>query len=75
VYREEIMEMKKVSAGKLRAVGYDEKNRLLQVELTNGTFQYDGVSPEIYRRLISSASMWSYFRDNVEEEFAAKKIR
>ena len=69
------MEMKKVSAGKLRAVGYDEKNRLLQVELTNGTFQYDGVSPEIYRRLISSASMWSYFRDNVEEEFAAKKIR
>ena len=61
------MEMKKVSAGKLRAVGYDEKNRLLQVELTNGTFQYDGVSPEIYRRLISSASMWSYFRDNVEE--------
>ncbi len=69
------MEMKKVSAGKLRAVGYDEKNRLLQVELTNGTFQYDGVSLEIYRRLISSASMWSYFRDNVEEEFAAKKIR
>ena len=69
------MEMKKVSAGKLRAVGYDEKNRLLQVELTNGTLQYDGVSPEIYRRLISSASMWSYFRDNVEEEFAAKKIR
>ena len=69
------MEMKKVSAGKLRAVGYDEKNRLLQVELTNGTFQYDGVSPEIYRRLISSASMWSYFRNNVEEEFAAKKIR
>lgn len=69
------MEMKKVSAGKLRAVGYDEKNRLLQVELTNGTFQYDGVSSEIYRRLISSASMWSYFRDNVEEEFAAKKIR
>jgi hypothetical protein len=69
------MEMKKVSAGNLRAIGYDESGRVLQVELTSGTFQYSGVSPEIYRRLASSSSMWSYFRDNIQEELAAKQIR
>ena len=69
------MEMKKVSAGNLRAIGYDERSRVLQVELTSGTFQYSGVSQEIYRRLASSSSMWSYFRDNIQEELAAKQIR
>ena len=69
------MEMKKVSAGNLRAIGYDESSRILQVELTGGTFQYSGVSPEVYRRLASSSSMWSYFRDNIQEELAAKRIR
>jgi KTSC domain len=69
------MEMKKVSAGNLRAVGYDEPRRLLQVELPSGTFEYAGVSTDIYRRLMSSSSMWSFFRDNIEEEFTAKRIK
>ena len=69
------MEMKKVSAGNLRAIGYDENSRVLQVETTSGTFQYGGVSPEIFRRLATSSSMWSYFRDNIQEELAAKRIR
>jgi hypothetical protein len=69
------MEMKKVNAGNLRAVGYDERTRILQVETTAGTFQYSGVTPEIYRRLASSSSMWSYYRDNIEEEFPAKRLR
>jgi hypothetical protein len=67
--------MKRVNSGNLRAVGYDEKARVLQVELPSGTFQYSGVSPEIARRLLSSSSMWSYFRDNIEEEFTARRLR
>jgi hypothetical protein len=69
------MELKKVNAGNLRAIGYDERARLLQVETTAGVFQYAGVTPEIYRRLASSGSMWSYFRDNIEEEFPSKRLR
>ena len=69
------MEMKKVNAGNLRAVGYDERSRALQVETTAGTFQYTGVTVETYRRLITSSAMWSYYRDNIEEEFPAKRIR
>ena len=69
------MEMKKVSAGNLRAIGYDEKTRTLQVELASGTWQYSGVSADLFRRLAGSASMWSFFRDNIEEELAGKRVR
>jgi hypothetical protein len=69
------MEMKRLSGGSLRAAGYDAREQLLVVELTAGTFQYAGVSPEIWRRFSTASSPWSYFRDNIEEEFVAKRIR
>lgn len=70
------MEMKKVSSGKLRAIGYDSSTRTLQVEFDDGAvMQYLSVPQETYRRLDSSGSMWSYFRDNIEDEYTAKRIR
>ncbi len=69
------MEMKRMSAGNLRAIGYDSARRVLVAELTSGTYEYSGVSAETYRRLASSGSAWSFFRDNIEEEYPAKRIR
>jgi len=69
------MEMKKINSGKLRAIGYDASARLLQVQLDDGsTLQYSGVGAEAWRRLGSSGSAWSYYRDNIEEEFTAKRV-
>lgn len=69
------MDMKRLSGGNLRAAGYDEPNRKLVVELTSGTFEYAGVSADVWRRFSGASSPWSYFRDNIEEEFAAKRVR
>lgn len=69
------MDMKRLSGGNLRAAGYDERNRKLVVELTSGTFEYAGVSADVWRRFSGASSPWSYFRDNIEEEFAAKRVR
>jgi hypothetical protein len=69
------MEMKKVTGGNLRAIGYDERQRALVVELTSGTFEYGGVSADTYRRMVSASSPWSFFRDNIDEEYPAKRIR
>ncbi len=69
------MDMKPMHAGNLKAAGYDERTRKLVVELTSGTFEYSGISSDIWRRLSGSGSPWSFFRDNVEEEFVAKRIR
>lgn len=69
------MEMKRINSGKLRAIGYDAKARLLQVQLDNGhTLQYSGIGPEMWQRLSTSASAWSYYRDNIEEELTAQRV-
>lgn len=69
------MEMKKINSGKLRAIGYDARARVLQVQLDDGTMlQYTGVGEEIWRRLSTSGSAWSYYRDNIEEEFTARRV-
>ena len=69
------MEMKRLNATGLRSAGYDEKNRKLVVETTAGTFEYANVSPEVYRRLMSSPSAASYYRESIEEEFTGRKLR
>jgi KTSC domain len=69
------MEMKRLSASGLRAAGYDERSRKLVVETTAGTFEYENVSPEIYRRLVNSPTPGSYYREAIEEEFTPRRIK
>ena len=70
------MEMKKISAGKLRAIGYDPRERTLRVEFDDGSaIDYANVGSEIWRRFSNSGTAWSFYRDNVEEEFAGKRGR
>ena len=69
------MEMKRINSGKLRAVGYDSRARALRVEFDDGALiEYTGVGDEVWRRLLTSGAAWSYFRDNVEEEFSARRV-
>lgn len=68
------MEMKRINAGKLRAIGYDVRERILRVELDDGSaIDYAGVGQEVWRKLSTSAAAWSYYRDNIEEEFSGKR--
>ena len=67
------MEMKRINSGKLRAVGYDARERILRVEFDDGrAIDHAGVGDEIWSRLSTSGSAWSYYRDNVEEEFSGR---
>jgi hypothetical protein len=69
------MEMTKVNAGKLRAIGFDAKTRTLRVELDDGSaLEYAGVSEDLWRRFKSAGAQWSFYRDNIEEELTAKRV-
>ncbi len=69
------MEMKRLNATGLKAAGYDERSRKLVVETTAGTWEYSGVAPEIFRRLMSSPSPASYYRESIEdEEYSRRRI-
>ncbi|HEV2221271.1 MAG TPA: KTSC domain-containing protein [Casimicrobiaceae bacterium] len=67
--------MKRMSGGSLRAAGYDERSRKLVVELTSGTLEFSDVPGEVWRRLSGASSPWSYYRDNIDEEYTARRIR
>ena len=67
------MQRKRLNSGALKAAGYDESRRVLEVELAGGQIiEYSGVGLEIAQRLLSSQSAWSYYRDNIEDEFMAR---
>jgi hypothetical protein len=70
------MERKRVNATNIRSVGYDSRNRVLEIEFASGSIvQYTGVSDEVHRRLMNAPSPGSYFHDNIEESFTARRIR
>jgi len=69
------MEMKRLNAAGLKAAGYDERNRKLVVETATGTFEYANISPEIFRRLMTSPSPASYYKESIEEEFTPRRLK
>lgn len=70
------MDMKRLASGRLRAAGYDRKTQTLRVELDDGTLlDYADVGEDVWRRLSSSAAAWSFYRDNIEEEYTATRSR
>jgi hypothetical protein len=69
------MEMRRINSGKLCAIGYEPRARILRVELADGSaIEYAGVGDEVWRRLSTSGSAWSYYRDNIEEEFTGRRV-
>ena len=51
------MDMIKISSRKLRAIGYDNRARILQVLLEDGSsLQYSGISEDLWRRFRHSGS-------------------
>ena len=70
------MERAKVSSDKIRSVGYDAVNQTLEIEFTDGrVIQYSRVPSEVHRRLLAAPTVVSYFRDNIEDEYTARRIR
>ena len=70
------MDRKKVNSSSIRSAGYDARNRVLEIEFSNGGIsQYSGVAEEVYRRLMNSPSPGSYFHDNIEESWTPKRVR
>ena len=69
------MEMKRVNAANLRMIGYDDKRRVLVVELSSGTFEYANVSTEVWRRFSTASSMASFYKDTIEEDYQKRRIK
>ena len=59
-----------------RPSGSVARQRHLRVEFDDGNaIDYSGVGAEVWRKLSTSGSAWSYYRDNIEEEYTGKPSR
>jgi KTSC domain len=69
------MDRKPLRSGKLRAAGYDESSRTMEIEFVNGdVFEYKPVSRELFRQLMASPSPSSFFEDKIDEQFNGKRL-
>jgi len=70
------MERKRVNSSKIRAVGYDPKSQLLEVEFSDGKLiQYRGASPEVHRQFMAAPSPTSFFEDKIDESFPSNRLK
>lgn len=69
------MDMHRTHSGKLRAIGYDAGKRVLRVELEDGSaLEYANIGESLWRNFKSASAQWSYYRDNIEEEFTPHRV-
>ena len=70
------MERKRISSSRIRAVGYDEKSQVLEIEFNDGKLlAYSGVSPEVHRRFMSAPSPVAFFEDKIDESYSSRRLR
>jgi KTSC domain len=70
------VERKKINSGRLRSAGYDARERVLEIEFTDGSvYRYGNVSSDLYRRFDGALSKSSFFEDNLEEGLPKQRVR
>ena len=69
------MERKRISSSKIRAIGYDPKSQILEVEFNDGKLlAYSGVSPEVHRRFMAAPSPVAFFDDKIDENYPSRRV-
>lgn len=69
------MEREKVESSNLVSVGYDPKERILEVEFLGGSvYHYKDCPPESFAELKSATSKGSYFSKHIKSRYRHEKI-
>ncbi|HEK21457.1 MULTISPECIES: KTSC domain-containing protein [unclassified Mucilaginibacter] len=70
------MHRQAVQSTALRSVGYDAKKKILELEFkeNSGVWQYFGISPATYKRLMNAASLGHYFVTRIKGKYPELRI-
>jgi hypothetical protein len=69
------MERDPVTSSNLKAVGYDENTRTLEVEFLSGkVFQYADVPPQSHQSMMAADSPGSFFQKYIRQAYAAMEV-
>ena len=68
------MDRKPVESSNLRSVGYDHKQKKLEIEFkTSGVYTYDGVPKRTHTNLMDAGSKGKYHHKWIKERFPFKR--
>lgn len=64
-----------VNSSSINTVGYDRKEKTLEVEFKNGsTYQYQDVDKSTFENLIHAFSVGRYFSDNIKNNYSYTQV-
>lgn len=64
-----------VESSDIVSIGYDPKQRLLEIEFNGGRiYQYQDVAPEVYKHFMHADSFGSYFNAHINNRYRYKKV-
>ena len=64
-----------VASSNLRSVGYDQQTMTLEIEFkSSGIYRFYNVPEHVYKNLMASSSLGSYFSDNIKEHYRYSKM-
>lgn len=70
------MDRKPLNSSRIRSVGYDAGQQVLEIEFRDGKVeQYSRVPSEVQRRFLAAPSPDSFFRDRIEEDYTVRRVR
>ena len=69
------MERKAVRSGSIASVGYDARNKTLEVEFRHGgVYQYAGVPEKRYQSLMKVSAIGHYFTTDISPSYGCGKV-
>lgn len=71
------MQRQFVESSMMRSVGYDAKERILEIEFkkSGGIYHYYKVEEVVFKELLEAESLGRYFLDNVQDLYAYGRVR
>ncbi|MEO3988847.1 KTSC domain-containing protein [Pseudocitrobacter cyperus] len=68
------MRRESVSSSRIKSIGYDEKNKVLEIEFFSlGIYQYIGVSLKTYQTFLTVKSKGRYFDGVINNKYLCRK--
>jgi hypothetical protein len=69
------MKRQPVTSSLIQSVGYDPARNVLELEFASGAiYEYEDVSEETYKRLLSADSLGAYFNTEIKDAYHTEKI-
>jgi hypothetical protein len=68
--------MQDVESSMIKEVGYDAATQIMTIkfEKNDATYQYKGVSEDVYKALMAAESKGKYFLENIKGKFETVKV-